>query len=139
MKRTLLLLISIFSMISGGCTGRHSPAPPPECRVVTEVEIRVENTPEAGLCRYTDPRKMTKALNCLRRLDPWNLPESDPETAPGARYRVTLRFSDGSEKAYEQIGLDFFREPSGRWLEIAPEEALRLPLLLAAVPSDTIL
>lgn len=136
MKKLLILLLSIFCLSAAGCTGRLSPPEPPKCRVVTEVVIQVENTPEPGLCRYSDPQKMTKALNCLRRLDPWDLPDTDPETVSGSRYHITLHFSDGSAKVYDQIAYDYLRESGGPWLEINPEHALRLPLLLAAVPSD---
>lgn len=136
MKKILFLMLSIFCILFAGCADRPRPPEPPECRVVTEITIQVENVPQPGLCRYSNPRKMTKALNYLRRLDPWDLPDTDPETVPGARYHITLYFSDGSTKVYDQIAYDYLRESDGPWREIDPEYALRLPLLLAAVPSD---
>ncbi len=138
MKKKLLLLIIMLCFSASGCSGRSKPPEPPKCRVVTEITIQVENAPEPGLCRYTDPRKMTKALNYLRHLDPWDIPETEPGISEGPEYRITLRLSDGSEKVYEQIGLSYFREPGTDWREIPPADAIRLPLLLAAVQSDAI-
>lgn len=136
MKKNLFLLLSIFCISFAGCAGRLSLPEPAECRVVTEITIQAESTPEPGLCRYSDPQKMTKALNYLRRLDPWDRPCLDLETVPGTRYHITLHFSDGSVKTYDQIAYDYLRVSGGPWLEIDPEHALRLSLLLAAVPSD---
>ena len=138
MKKFLLYLILSFSISAAGCTRLPTAMEAALCRVVTEIVISVENVPEPGLCRYTDPSKMTKALNCLRRLDPWDLPDTDPEAEPGPRYRICLNFSDGSSKSYDLIGNSYFRENRGPWQEVSSDRALRIPLLLAAVPSDAI-
>ena len=139
MKRSLFLLLSIICILSAGCTGPVRAAKPSKCRVVTEITVEVKNAPKPGLRRYSDPKKMTKALNYLRHLDPWDAPAADPEASDAPVYRITLQLSDGSEKIYEQIGLSYFKEPGSPWKEIPPEDGIRLPLLLAAVQSDTIL
>lgn len=138
MKRILILLALMFTVPFSGCSSRPRPPEPPKCRVVTQIQIWVENAAETGLCRYSDPHKLTKALNYLRSLDPWTAPDANPETVPGPRYRITLFFSDGSTKVYEQIAYAYLREAGSPWQEISSERALGLPLLLAAVASDTI-
>lgn len=138
MKRLFMILLSICCVLTTGCCGPSKPAEPPKCRVVTEITIKVENAPEPGQCRYTDSHKMTKALNCLRRLDLWDCPDTDPESSPGARYRIMLTFSDGSTKYYDQVGHTYLRENGGPWQVISADHGLRIPLLLAAIPSDSI-
>ena len=110
---------------------------PPLCRVVTAVTVCVENGAAFSEWRYTTQNKMAKVLTCLRLLDPWDPAETDPLDEPGARYRIELTFSDGSTKGYTQIGTAYLREDNGPWQIISARHAWRIPLLLAAVPSDT--
>ena len=138
MKRVIITLILIYTLGIAGCTEIPGITKEAPCRVVTEILIHVEDAPEPGQCHYTDPAKMIKTLNCIRRLDPWDLPEADPEQAPGPRYRITLIFSDGSFKKCDLIGSSYYREGEGPWRIVSSHHALRFPLLLAAVPSDTI-
>lgn len=138
MKRVLILLAFVFCLPLWGCSGRSDATEPSKCRIVTEITIQVNHGSEPTLSRYSDSSKISKALNYLRRLDVWDPPDQDPAAAPGDRYRIAVYFSDGSAAYYDQIGLEYFREAAGPWKKIDPEHALRLPLLLAAVPSDTI-
>ena len=138
MKKSLISLILMFSLAIGGCRSLSAVTDAPFCRVVTEITVQVENAPETGLCRYTTPNKMIKTLHCLRRLDPWDLADTDPELAPGPRYHFDLTLSDGSHKTYDLIGNSYLREGNGPWREVTASQALRIPLLLAAVPSDAI-
>ena len=138
MKRFIIILILFITLGTVGCAALQEVTEAPSCRVVTEVLIQVENAPEPGVCRYADPSKMTKALNCLRRLDPWDRPDTDPAREPGPRYRISLCFSDGSVKYYELVGNSYLREDWGPWQVVSARHALRFPLLLAAVPSDAI-
>ena len=138
MKKVLFLLLSVFSITLSGCSSHLKPAEPPKCRVVTEITIQTENASTPDLRRYTDPQKMTKALNCLRRLDLWDHPVTDPEASTGTRYRILLTFSDGSAKHYEQIGHTHLRVNGGPWMLIPNDHGIRISLLLAAVPSDAI-
>ena len=138
MKRFIIILILFITLGAAGCTTLPAFPEDVSCRVVTEVLIQVENVPEPGVCRYADPAKMIKALNCLRRLDPWELPDTDPAREPGPRYRISLGFSDGSVKYYELVGNSYLREDWGPWQVVSAQHALRFPLLLAAVPSDAI-
>lgn len=138
MKRLFMILLSIYCVLTTGCSSLSGTATPPKVRVVSEITIQAENVPEPVLRRYTDPQKMAKALNCLRRLDPWDRPDTDPETVPGARYRIVLTFSDGSTKRYDQVGSAYLREDGGPWQVISADHGLRIPLLLAAIPSDSI-
>lgn len=136
MKKLRFYILPIFILFLSGCTSIPMAAEPTACRVVTEITVSVENVPEPTLCRYTDPAKMTKALNCLRRLDPWDPAETDPEKEPGPHYRIHLRFSDGSAKHYDLVANSYLRENGGPWKQVSSEHALRFALLLAAVSSD---
>ena len=133
MKRLSILAISLLWTLAAGCAQVSDPP-----RVVTGVLIQVENTAEPGEILYTDPKKMTMALNYLRCLSLWDPPAENPEALPGPRYWITLRFSDGGFRTYEQIGTACIRSENGSWMVLPPERALRLPLLLAIVPTDSI-
>ena len=132
MLNWVISLISFCLMLGGSLPDTVRP-----CRVVTEitVEWQEENTPQSR--RYTDQGKMNKVLNCLRSLDPIPLaPGSAPEAAPSVQYEIRLLRSDGSAVRFTQQGLTNFRKDGGQWMRIDPEDAIRLPLVLAAIPGD---
>jgi hypothetical protein len=71
-------------------------------------------------------------------METWNFAELDPLPQEAPRYSIDLHLSDGTLKTYEQVRYDSFKEDQMPWKKIGWEYALQLPLILAAVPSDTI-
>ena len=138
MKKKLFLLLSLFCIHTAGCSALLMPAETSNCRVVTDVSIHVDNATEAYVCHYSDSNKVEKTLYYLRKMKFWDHPNLDPASLDCVRYHITVRFSDGSKKRYEQSGYDYFRDSNGTWFEIPGELGIGLALLLAAVPSDAI-
>lgn len=131
MLNWVLAIISSALLMTGNCSG---PGPAP-CQVVTAVTVRWQEDEAAHIRRYTGQGEMNKVLNYLRSLDPAELPGPPQETG-GPVYDICLRLSDGSAVRYTQQSLFYLREDDGPWLEIDPEEAIRLPLILAAIAGD---
>lgn len=132
MRKLMYVLLSVFIIASTGCSAGSIPPQKPLCRVVTEITVRENSGTGSRLCRYSDPKAMTKLLNYIRHLDPWD--PADTGTAEGDSYfTITVYLSDGTEKIYEQAGLTCFRRPGDTWRHIPAEDGIRLPLLVEAI------
>ena len=126
-----IITVLSFSLLLGNAI----PDAAPPCHVVTQV--RVEWTEDGiDFSRiYTEHEKMNKLLLYLRSLKP--VPIHDPPTdAENPLYSVHLIMSDGSSKVFQQLGLFYFHENAAQWQAVDPETAIRLPLILAAIPGD---
>ena len=105
------------------------------CTVVTEITVQWEIEGHAKSQRYTQQGKMNKVLNYLRSLDPMPVNEI-PDDAVTTEYFIRLQRSDGTSIQFIQRGITNFRKEDGAWEAVDPEDAIRLPLLLAAIPGD---
>ena len=106
------------------------------CRVVTAITVEWE---ESGVHRrqhYEDPADMDRLLHYLRALRPFQLYD-EPENIPQRIYHITVTCSDGSQVRYAQAGLQYLKKEDGHWEKLNPERAIRLPLLLAAIPGTS--
>lgn len=127
----LFLIVSVSFLF--GC-GAPAASEPSFCRVVTEIDIVYKNSVQR---RYSDPTKLVKTLNYFRNLELWDHLPHDPFQSGDSLYHVTLHFSDGSVKTYDQVSSHYLRINGGPWFEIPSEHGIRLALLLAAIPGDT--
>lgn len=135
MKRVCLLLVMILAMV--GLSGCHIGQKDDHvCRVVTGISI-VHHVGDATSTRdYSDPKKMELFLTYLRLLKPSILARTDPEEIAADSYRITLRFSDGSEKNYYQHGNRYLSENCQPWREVDPKYAGSLDELFRSTPGD---
>lgn len=138
MKKYILWLLSFTVFLLAGCERLLVAPRAPKVQLVSHVEISINNGTERHQVLYKDPQKITKVLNYLRRMESWDLSDREPLPEELPRYRIDLHLSDGTRKTYEQIRYDSFKEDQMPWKKISREYALRLPLILAIVPSDTI-
>ena len=138
MKRIFVWLLFSTVLLLAGCERLLAPSDAPKVRTVSQIVISIDSGTERHQVLYKDPRKVTKVLNYLRRMETWNLKEQDPLPQESPRYSIDLHLSDGTRKNYEQIRYDSFKEEQMPWMKIGWEYALQLPLILAAVPSDAI-
>lgn len=132
MKNWLMTILSMSLFLTGGL--RPQGATP--CSVVTEVRIQARAEEDTVERVYITQHKMNKVLNYLRHLDPWDPAELDVDTQAGTKYGITLTLSDGTVRTYDQTEYRYLRSEDGIWREITPELGIRLPLLIAAIPSD---
>ena len=79
---------------------------------------------------------MSQVLAYLRQIDPYGKPEEDPVLADGSLFQISLTYSDGSKKVYEQKADRYLRLDDGPWETIDPSKAEALGQLLGTLPSD---
>lgn len=117
-----------------GCT--REPEVPTAYRVVSQIHIRYQNNSIYQFWHFNSDEKMEAVLTYLRILDPYGTPEVDPETVTGCDFLITLVYSDGSNKIYQQRSDRFLRIGDGPWRRIDPDTALQLSQLLGVLTSD---
>ena len=132
MKKAIAILL-LLALFCSGCTRRETPA---QCRVVTGIHISFDNGPFHIERQYTLSSKVRAILNYLRWLDPYGLPEEDPETVTGSSFQITLQYSDGCEKQYLQKADRFLLEDGKPWRRIDPARAQTLSEILGKMESD---
>ena len=128
-----VLILFLFT----GCASR-SPQPTGTMahRAVTEVTVTYQNGAISAQRHYTNAEKMRRILNYLRIIDPYGVPNEDPETAEGSDFYIVLSYSDGSHKTYHQKSDRFLLEEGGQWQRIDPTKAEELSLILGEMESD---
>lgn len=130
MLNWIVTIISFSLLMGGSSPSRANPG-----RVVAEITVAWTEEGDAFQRRYSGQGEMNKMLHYLRHLDPAE--DSVPEEMPaGPSYDIRLLLSDGSTVQYVQKSLFYLQKDSGPWQRIDPEEAIRLPLILAAIEGD---
>ena len=133
-SKMLVALILLVSLILTGCNRRQQA--PAQCRVVTGIHVSFDDGPLHMERQYTLSSKVRAILNYLRWLDPYGLPEENPETVSGSSFRITLQYSDGCEKHYLQKADRFLLEDGKPWRRIDPARARALSEILGKMASD---
>lgn len=135
-KRIGIILIMLFILMCSGC-GCYERKPKEEYRVVTQIDVVYHNKPIVSEGSFTDPEKMQKILYYLRRISPYGTPVKDPEEVQGSDFYITLRYSDNTQKVYQQRDDRFMRINNGSWKRIDPKRAVMLSKILGTLESDT--
>ncbi len=133
-SKKLIAVFVLISLLLAGCGGKQQA--PAACRVVTGVHIVFDDGPLHLERQYTVSSKVRAILNYLRWLDPYGLPEEDPETVSGSSFAITLQYSDGCEKHYLQKADRFLLEDGKPWQRIDPKRAQTLSQILGQMGSD---
>ena len=138
MKRSkmLIVILLLIGLLFSGCSRGSAQQVPEKCRVVTGVHVVFENGPLRTERRYTASPKVRAILNYLRWLDPYGLPEENPEAVSGSSFYITLQYSDGCEKQYLQKADRFLLEDGKPWRQIDPIRAQTLSQILGKMDSD---
>jgi len=133
--KKMIAILALFSLLLTGCN-RSNAAQPAQCRTVTGIHVTFDNGPLHTERQYTVSSKVRAVLNYLRWLDPYGLPEEDPETVAGSSFQITLQYSDGCEKHYVQKADRFLLEDGKPWRRIDPARAQTLSQILGKMASD---
>lgn len=133
MKKMLILVL--LAMLLAGCTRPNDDSIRPP-RLVTGIEVSYNSGSIRLQRQYTDEKKMRSLLDYLRCLDVYGTAAADIPIPDVPICRITLSFSDGTCKVYEQRDHRFLRRDDGPWHYIEPEQAQELPLLLGLMESD---
>ena len=134
--KKLVAVFALFSLLLTGCN-RSNAAQPAKCSIVTGIHISFSDGPLHTERQYTASNKVRAVLNYLRWLDPYGLPEEDPEAVSGSSFEITLQYSDGCEKHYVQKADRFLLEDGKPWRRIDPDRAQTLSQILGQMASDT--
>ncbi len=131
MKRIIwtILLCAVLS----GCVGREI-STQNQPRVVTHITAEYNSGTIRLQRNYTNSDKMRSVLNYFRMLSPYGTAQQLP--LEGNRVQITVHFSDGSSKLYEQFADTYLRQDGGTWQYIDPQAGQQLPLLLGLMESD---
>ncbi len=139
MKRRIavIFLSMILALITAGCAHLQRPSETEAYRVVTQIDVRYQKDRIVSEGSFFDPEKMQKILYYLRSISPYGTPTEDPEQASGSNFYITLRYSDNTQKVYQQRDNRFMRIDSGPWKRIDPKRANMLIQILETMDSDT--
>ena len=135
-KRVFAILLCLVLLPLGGCSRHSTGDSPAALRVVTEIDITFEDGPLHCRRHYHNDEKMSQVLSYLRQISPYGKPQEDPTLADGSLFQISLTYSDGSKKVYEQKADRFLRLDGGPWENIDPSKAEALGQLLGTLPSD---
>ena len=136
LRKTGILIMIIFLLTNTGCSLHDSKQTKPY-RVVTQIDVVYHKKTIVSEGSFTDPEKMQKILYYLRRISPYGKPMDDPELVEGSDFYITLRYSDNTQKVYQQRDDRFMRINDGPWKRIDPQRALMLSRILGTMDSDT--
>lgn len=133
----LWMLGCLYTLSLTGCSRLfHYDSGPAVCRVVEKIEIHFENGPLQFHRMYTASEKMQSILNYLRLIDPYGVPEEDPETTAGSSFRIVMHYSDGCQKTYLQKSDRFLLAEGQPWRKIDPKRAQELSRIVGTMESD---
>ena len=128
MKR--IAVIFCICCLLGGCSRQES-----AYRVVTAVEVRYQHGENTLERNYTRDENITAILNYLRLLKPYG--PVNPGETEDITCRITLRYSQGPDTVYTQLGYDYLQKNNEHWTKIDNTRAGLLYPLLLLTPSDT--
>ena len=135
-KTIFILLICLILLPLGGCSRHSTGDSPTALRVVTEIDITFVDGPIHCRRHYHNDDKMSQVLTYLRQIAPYGTPQEDPDLTAGSLFQISLTYSDGSKKVYEQKADRYLRLDGGPWENIDPSKAEALGQLLGTLPSD---
>ena len=132
--RKIALLI-LFSFLLCGCSSinKETPGHP---NLVTHITADYQKGALVLHREYSNSEKVRSVLNYLRLLNTYGPPEEQPEGSKVSRIRITIHFSDGEDKLYEQWADQYLRINDGPWALIDPQQGQELYLLLTMTESD---
>ena len=102
------------------------------------VGIETTGTYEGGMWNktFTDSPKMEMILHCLRRLQPSEMVDIDPDSFRTDSYRITLQYADGSSTVYRQLHNQYQQIDDGVYRRIREGVATQLIQLLYLLEED---
>ena len=136
MKKAVKLWCLLFSciLLLSGCAKKETSA----YRVVTAVDISFRYEDMLLQRHYTQSDKVESVLLYLRLLKPLGK-TTVPTGNDRDLYHITVLFSDGSTKQYQQRAHRFLNRREHIWEIIDPGYAANLYALMRHYPSDGVL
>ena len=133
---TVFITAILLLCVTTGCNRHPEDSGLSNFRVVTAVTVYYDNGPINAQRHYTTDSKMQKILDYLRLINPYGVPNEDPETAVGSDFYIVLSYSDGFQKTYRQKGDRFLQGSDGLWKKIDPAKAEEFGRIVGQLESD---
>lgn len=134
-KVSIFFLCLLLTVSCCGCFDQTTSQSQPASHLVNEITIWRES--DHVTHHYSDQASMGKILNYIRRLNPYGKAPQNFHQLSGVSYQITIHFSDGTQRVYEQKAQRFFYDADCRWKQIDPEAAAELPMLFDTLHSTT--
>ena len=135
-RRWLFAFLVLCTGMLLGCRQAQPEQTVPNTRVVTQIRVSYNYGKTQLERRYTTNPKMEAMLLYLRLLKEKGRAQIDPERLDGARYTITVDYSDGKQNIYYQRGDGYLSRNSHPWQRIDPKQGRWLRPLLENTPSD---
>lgn len=134
-KKICICILPLLVFLTGCCRilWQKDTAP---YRIVTQVHIVYQNESMETSQDFFQEESIRHILDYLRYIDPYGIPKEDPEQVQSRIFQITLIYSDGSRRIYEQRDDQYLRINGGDWKRIDPQKALYLSGLLAMMVND---
>lgn len=104
--------------------------------VITEVRVEYQNGALQTSQQFFRQENIQLILDYLRTIDPYGKPHENPEQISGRNFYITLVYSDGRQRIYQQRGDRYMRIDNGPWKRIDQQKALALSGMLGMMTSD---
>lgn len=132
-----VLVLSYMLLLTACCPQQDANTSTDAYRVVTQIHVVYQKDRIVSERKFTVDEKMQQILLYLRQISPYGIPAQDPEEVPGSVFYITLHYSDGTQKVYQQRADRFMRINGGPWKRIDPKRAVKLSQILGMMDSDT--
>ena len=133
MKKIGIILLALLLMT--GCT-RIDEQIAGRPRVVTGIDASYDSGAIRLNRQYSDSEKLRAVLMYFRCLEVYGTVAPEVSIPQISSIRVTLTYSDGTAKTYDQRDGQYLRQDDGPWHYINQEQAQDLPILLGFLESD---
>ena len=134
MKKTAALIL-LLALVLCGCSNINEETTG-QPRLVTGISAVYQKGAVRLQRQYSNNEKVRTVLNYLRLLKTYGPPETEPNSQDGSQIQITVTFSDGSQKVYDQWADQYLRSDNGPWELINPDKGQELYLLLGMMESD---
>ena len=135
MKFLPIILLICFTCLQIGCGQRKQENA--SGRIVTQVDIYCTKTSGTSSRHYTDTGKIEAVLHCIRLWDPVS-PVNLPQVPPEDLYEIVVHLQNGTHRIYRQRDDIYAARHQMAWGQIDRSSGLRLPFLMALLPSDEV-
>ena len=133
-KRLLISLLILLTQLF--CGGRGDAGGDIQQSIVVKIETAGTYQGSTWRKTFTEPEKMEAVLHCLRRLQPSEAVDIDPESFRTDSCQVTLWYADGSNTVYRQLHNLYQQVDDGTFRQIREGAGTQLIQILYMLEED---
>lgn len=134
LKSVAFLILWAFNLLFGWSHIQEDGVRVPAA--VERIDVQVKNQKEQIV--YCEPEKMSKILDCLRKMEFQGFAYEKPDQVKGGACKMTLHLSDGTQKEYQLRGGNYFARSDRPWQMVSSERVQELYALLHQISGDSL-